>query len=58
MTLVRFALFLGFLLAGDEGVGIDPFGIRASGVCIDPDGSPRCVQRAFEGSGLDPHGKS
>jgi hypothetical protein len=58
MSLLRFVVFLGFLLAGDEGVGVDPFGIRmTSGSCMDPEGRPRCTQRAFEGNGFDPHGK-
>lgn len=58
MTLLGFVLFLGFLLAADDGVGIDPNGLRASvGSCLDPEGSPRCTQRAFEGGGADPHGR-
>ena len=58
MSLLRFVFFLAFFLAGDEGVGIDPNGLRAAaGSCIDPNGTPRCTQRAFEGNGIDPHGK-
>ena len=58
MSLLRFVFLLAFLYTGHEGVGLDPFGLRASvGSCIDPNGTPRCTARAFEGNGFDPHGK-
>ncbi len=43
--------------SSDAGSFIDPLG-RDGGSCIDPNGNPCDVKGVFEGSGIDPHGRS
>ena len=64
LSFVLYLLLLGPLASnGDEGVGLDPFGISVTAACgdggwlIDPNG--RCSQAQLntdDGNGFDPHG--